>query len=173
MPQPYPGLPANLHVEDATVWPTPAEAKTNKPAVGGSSLSSGLVHQSDVHCDDQCPKEAHPVELASTSEDNLSSSLSSPTTTNQCAGALSLVLDSRPLTPGQFDGNRYGLRFFGIGFKDDWIPPSIQGATAKDVDTNTDEPWPRISFRVRPRLHDGWGGWEWAHRAGWYNDDKE
>ena len=66
-----------------------------------------------------------------------------------------LPCDERPLTPGQTDGSRYGMQFHGIGLGDRWNCPSVREG----------EP-----FRVRPRDHDGWGGWQWAIDKGWGNE---
>lgn len=63
-----------------------------------------------------------------------------------------LPCDNRPLTPGQTYGTRYGLGLHGIGV----------GGTWKCPDAREGE-----SFRVRPRDHDGWGGWQWAIDKGW------
>jgi hypothetical protein len=63
-----------------------------------------------------------------------------------------LSCDNRPLTPSQEDGKRYGLHFNGIGLGDPWMCPE-----AKEGDP----------FRLRPRNHEGWGGWEWAFKKGW------
>ncbi|KAI4639636.1 hypothetical protein J4E93_008990 [Alternaria ventricosa] len=63
--------------------------------------------------------------------------------------------DARPLTPGQNDGTRYGLKYYGIGLGDTWACPVAR----------EDEP-----FRVRPRDHDSWGGWQWAIDRGWGNE---
>ncbi|KAF2628483.1 hypothetical protein BU25DRAFT_490607 [Macroventuria anomochaeta] len=71
------------------------------------------------------------------------------------ATAFDLPCDERALTPAQLDGSRYGMRFYGIGYGDQWDLPKMGylGET---------EP-----FRVRPMDHAGWGGWEWALRKGW------
>ncbi|KAI4952751.1 hypothetical protein J4E91_003223 [Alternaria rosae] len=63
--------------------------------------------------------------------------------------------DTRPLTPCQTDGTRYGLKYYGISSGDTWACPA-----AREY-----EP-----FRVRPRDHDGWGGWQWAIDRGWGNE---
>jgi hypothetical protein len=70
-------------------------------------------------------------------------------------GAFDLLPEERPLTPMQESGKRYGMNFFGIGLGDDWVPPAA----------GENEP-----FRVRPRDHEGWGGWEWAIKKGWGNE---
>lgn len=57
----------------------------------------------------------------------------------------------RPLSPGQVDGSRYGLGFWGIGLGDTWSPPKVEIGT---------------KFRVRPLDHEGWGGKEWARVNG-------
>ncbi|KAH7092132.1 hypothetical protein FB567DRAFT_231467 [Paraphoma chrysanthemicola] len=67
-------------------------------------------------------------------------------------GAFDLLPEDRPLTPMQESGKRYGMKYYGVGLGDDWDPPA---AIEKEP------------FRVRPREHAGWGGWEWAVRKGW------
>jgi hypothetical protein len=63
--------------------------------------------------------------------------------------------DTRLLTPCQTDGTRYGLKCHGAGIGDNWMcPPAREGD----------------AFRVRPRDHDGWGGWQWAIDRGWGNE---
>ena len=69
--------------------------------------------------------------------------------------AFELPCDERALTPAQLDGSRYGIRFFGIGYGDQWELPKVGKFTGGEP------------FRVRPRDHDGWGGWDWALRKGW------
>ncbi|KAF2796367.1 hypothetical protein K505DRAFT_373272 [Melanomma pulvis-pyrius CBS 109.77] len=56
-----------------------------------------------------------------------------------------------PLSPGQKDGSRYGLSFWGIGLGDTWAPPTVEIGS---------------KFRVRPLDHEGWGGKEWARKNG-------
>lgn len=179
MSQPPPPLPS-LRVEDANAWPTPAEAKTTKPAVRTSSLSTSVVQPSDKPAEEQHPENVQPTESATISEDNVPTvseddvptSKASPTDSILSNYSLKLIADSRPLTPHQLDGSRYGLRFFGLGLNDAWIPPPIKGLGPQNDDTDEEVPWPKKQFRTRPRLHEGWGGWEWAHKEGWYDDDE-
>jgi hypothetical protein len=65
----------------------------------------------------------------------------------------STLSESRPLSPGQLDGSRYGMQFWGIGLGDAWHPVKVEVGTR---------------FRVRPREHAGWGGWQWVreHEVG-------
>ncbi|KAF1945969.1 hypothetical protein EJ02DRAFT_462930 [Clathrospora elynae] len=63
-----------------------------------------------------------------------------------------LRCDERSLTPDQLTGTRYGMRYYGIALGDSWQCPGIQEVNP---------------FRVRPRDHEGWGGWEWALKSGW------
>lgn len=70
------------------------------------------------------------------------------------ASADSAMPDPRQLSPEQESGARYGLRMAGIGFGQDWEPPSPGGL----YDWETPRP-----FRVRPSET----GWEWAQRDGW------
>lgn len=69
--------------------------------------------------------------------------------------AFALSCDERPLTPAQEDGSRYGMRFNGLAYGDQWNPSQVG---------NFDDGKP---FRVRPRDHEGWGGREWAMRNVW------
>ena len=67
--------------------------------------------------------------------------------------------DERALTPGQEDGSRYGIRFWGIGYGDEWELLKI-GNLEEGM-------FGGEAFRVRPREHEGWGGMQWALTKGW------
>lgn len=80
--------------------------------------------------------------------------------------------DRRPLTPSQETGARYGIEIGGLGVsalgtsdRTGWLPGPWnapgQGHQGQD------------HFRVRPREHPGWGGWEWAMEKGWGDDSKK
>ncbi|KAJ4370061.1 hypothetical protein N0V86_008796 [Didymella sp. IMI 355093] len=69
-----------------------------------------------------------------------------------------LAGDERALTPGQKDGSRYGIRFWGIGYGDQWDVCK----TSKVRDLGQSD-----AFRVRRREHEGWGGMQWALAKGW------
>jgi hypothetical protein len=76
-------------------------------------------------------------------------------------GALDLVGDNRSLTPDQENGKRYGMQYNGLGIGDDWqLAPVARSGSYENVE----------AFRVRPRNHEGWGGWEWAVRRGWADE---
>ena len=162
----------NLLVQDATVWPTPAEAKTDKPIVRASSLSLGAVHPTGTRGDEKHRDEAHAAKITVTARGNIPSPLNLPRISTRHSGTPTLIPDSRPLTPGQVDGKRYGLRFFGLGIKDEWAPPIVKKTTSMHVGDHSDSSWSFVPFRTRPRLHHGWGGWEWAHKQGWYVSDE-
>ncbi|KAJ4398103.1 hypothetical protein N0V91_010451 [Didymella pomorum] len=67
--------------------------------------------------------------------------------------------DERALTPGQEDGSRYGIRFWGIGFGDSWELPKI-GNLEQGM-------FGGRHSRVRPREYEGWDGTQWALAKGW------
>ena len=69
--------------------------------------------------------------------------------------AFELPCDERALTPAQIDGSRYGIRFHGLAYGDQWELPKVGDFGESEA------------FRVRPRDHDGWGGLEWALKQGW------
>jgi hypothetical protein len=63
--------------------------------------------------------------------------------------------DERALTPGQEDGSRYGIRFWGIGFGDSWELRKI-GNLEQGM----------LGGRLRPREYEGWDGTRWALAKG-------
>lgn len=158
-----------LHVEDALDWPTPAEvykpghAKPSAPmAVQAYSQPTGdLTHEmgptSPIDIFDQhVPPTAEDIHAEDDEVLAMMNELPHPSMrTLVNFNALDLVCDERPLTPGQVDGSRYGLKFHGLAVNDTW--------ECAKVDEND-------PFRVRPRNHDGWGGWEWAVKKGWADD---
>src|SRR5206468_9135616 len=63
-------------------------------------------------------------------------------------GALDLLGEDSPLSPRQESGDRYGLRYYGLGLGDNWeLSPFHSGESY-------DRP---EEFKVRPRNHEGWG----------------
>ena len=137
---------AELRVQDFVHWPTPAE-----------------VYQPEH---DQPPVPAPPSvdDLSSTNPDvhTLLEEMPVPSVnTMMHFGAPDLVGDNRPLTPDQESGKRYGMQYYGLGVGDDWQPaPVARGGSYENHE----------AFRVRPRDHEGWGGWEWAVRRGWADE---
>jgi hypothetical protein len=175
MRQPSSSLPVNLQVGDATAWPTPAEAKIEKPTPATPALvyvtpPAQFSPSNTYRPTENTEEEYHTVSPVAT-ETNVSSPSVAALVSR--AGTDGLPSDVRPLTPGQIDGTRYGLRMFGIGINDSWEPPAIHSSRSNRVDLSREtlSEWDAVPFRVRPRLHDGWGSWEWAHRIGWYNDE--
>lgn len=129
-------------VETAFDWPIPAQVYHPEPAPTAADVDAG---DCDVFA---IMSELSELPLSALAELSTSQDLS-------VASGLGLSCDSRALTPAQLDGSRYGMRFHGIAFGDEWKLPRVG-------EFDQSEP-----FRVRPRDHDGWGGWEWALRRGW------
>jgi hypothetical protein len=140
---------AIVHVEDAASWPTPAEVYTHEPR---APPVTHVAQNFDIFEAHTTPT-ADDLSAADGKVLSLIEDLPEPSmNTLIYFGAFDLASDERSLTPGQDSGKRYGMNHFGIGIKDDWRPPRVAEM----------EP-----FRVRPRDHQGWGGWEWAIKKGW------
>lgn len=140
-----------LQVENPVSWPTPAEvymADTPK-------LQTAYLAQQDV----VGPPSAVDLSAADNDVHVLLEDLPAPSISTLIHfGALDLLGDDRPLTPNQQDGSRYGMRFYGLGLGDEWELPSVAGSRSYNKVER---------FRVRPRNHERWGGWEWALQRGW------
>ncbi|KAF7450955.1 hypothetical protein A1F97_03973 [Pyrenophora tritici-repentis] len=171
---------SHFSAEDPVSWPTPAEVDTlnlKKPQTprslirlfdqkfGNEAAAAALPAPPapfDIFADHSYPTK----DDFNAADDEVRFLLSSiPTfyyqqevgqaqtqTQHQDQGTAYLTCDTRPLTPEQLTGARYGIRYHGIGLGDNW----------KCLEVKEGEP-----FRVRPRNHDGWGSWEWAIRKGW------
>jgi hypothetical protein len=148
-----------VQLEDPVSWPTPAEVFTNKvqvappaPAHVPQLFTPREVHVSptlqDVHAAD---RDVHSL-LHELPEPSINTLIT--------FNAYEFVGDERSLSPDQSSGKRYGVNFFGIGLGDEWGPPRKEewGQSTR----YRSEP-----FRVRPRAHEGWGGWEWAIGKSW------
>jgi hypothetical protein len=150
-PRPYVPVQPQPVVQpsDATSWPTPAEVY--KPATT-VPVPAHVPQEFNVFAAHTSP--THEDLIASDGEVlSLLGELPDPTIQTLINfGAFDLLPQDRPLSPYQLSGKRYGLNYLGVGLGDDWKPP-----VAKESDP----------FRVRPRDHDGWGGWEWAIKKGW------
>lgn len=130
-------------------WPTPAEVYDPK----AKALTSAHVAQTPDTNEIHVPPTVEDFAAADAAVLSLLEELPEPKiNTLLNFGALDLLADERPLSPAQETGKRYGLNFYGIGLADPWVPPM-----ASEGDP----------FRVRPRNHEGWGGWEWAMKNGW------
>ncbi|KAH6095687.1 hypothetical protein HBI65_107830 [Parastagonospora nodorum] len=158
-PPTYIPSPPVVQPEDPVSWPTPAEVYTNEPKapvpipahppqlftpreiIASPTLHDRSAADNDVH---------------SLLHDLPESSIKTLITLN----SFDLVGDDRSLSPDQRSGTRYGLVGGGIALGDSWAPPRKEewGSSARYMN----EP-----FRVRPRDHAGWGGWEWAIGKGW------
>ncbi|OAK95577.1 hypothetical protein IQ06DRAFT_284686 [Phaeosphaeriaceae sp. SRC1lsM3a] len=144
-PAPHPVVRA----EDATNWPTPAEVYDLKAKAPTTAHVSQIFDAKEPHV----PPTAEDLAAADAAVLSLLNELPEPKINTLMAfGALDLLADERPLSPAQENGWRYGLNFHGLGLADPWQPPMA-------IETGP--------FRVRPRNHEGWGGWEWAMKNGW------
>lgn len=153
-PSPFVALPpqAIVRVEDATNWPTPAEVYTHESQASQVALAQQKTNVYEAHAT------LTAEDMSAADSDVLSLIAALPKSTINMLipfGAVDLIPDGCSLSPGQESGRRYGMNFFGIGISDDWqAPPAVE----------TD------AFRVRPRDHEGWGGWEWAIKRGWADE---
>ncbi|KAF9692831.1 hypothetical protein EKO04_009078 [Ascochyta lentis] len=129
-------------VDSAFNWPTPAQVYRPEPAPTADDIN-----------DADTEVLALIVELPVPSLSTLAS-LGTPQDLDGIP-CLELPCESRALTPAQLDGSRYGMKFHGIALGDEWELPKVGEFSEGEA------------FRVRPREHDGWGGWEWALRKGW------
>jgi hypothetical protein len=145
-----PSPQAVVQAEDATSWPTPAEVYTHQEL-----QVPPLAHapqDSDIFQSHTAPT-ADDLEGANRNVHTFLEQLPEPSINPLIQlGALSLNPDGRSMSPDQMSGRRYGLNHFGIGLGDEWRPPYAAEPEA---------------FRVRPRDHQGWGGWQWAINKGW------
>ncbi|CAO2651920.1 Nn.00g002030.m01.CDS01 [Neocucurbitaria sp. VM-36] len=144
-----------LLVDDTISWPTPAEVYTYPPTTKVSTRKPDTPPHSPVFSIFE--NHARPTEQDINAADNEVLAMISELPHVQVPtllkfGAVDLICDDRPLTPGQADGSRYGMKYHALGLGDAWSCPHA----------NEEE-----SFRVRPRNHDGWGGWDWALKHGW------
>ncbi|KAJ4322956.1 hypothetical protein N0V94_002111 [Neodidymelliopsis sp. IMI 364377] len=125
-------------VDNAFNWPTPAQVYKPEPAPTAADVAAADDDVLTLMSELPEPSLNTLVSLGTSRDLNIFTGLDLP-------------CESRALTPAQLDGSRYGMRFYSIAYGDQWELPKV----------NESEP-----FRVRPRDHDGWGGWEWALRKG-------
>jgi hypothetical protein len=149
-----------LQEQSATSWPTPAEVymQNSQPPAVAHSRQKFPAQPFNVFEGHVAPSEA---DKSASDEEvcTLLDQLPDPTIdTLLHFGAMDLLAEERPLTPLQTTGSRYGLQFNGIGLGDPWKPAVAPARHGWD----NSEP-----FRVRPRDHEGWGGWVWGMRKGW------
>lgn len=168
-----------IQVNNPVNWPTPAEVYTPRDPVQNLQVvfnnlqlqqsqhgtHTQQLQQAQPHHHDQKLQSALATFSPPTREDynalddevmsliNELPRLSFTTMAN--FGALDIDQDTSQTTTTQEDMARYGLTRIGIGA--DW-------SGAADAKGSWETPRP---FGVRPRDHQGWGGWEWAMRNGW------
>ena len=129
-------------VDNAFNWPTPAQVY--QPELAPTADDIGAADNDVLALLGELPEPSLDTLLTMGASSNASYTTASD-----------LPCDSRALSPAQLDGSRYGLKFYGIGLGDEWELPRVGDFSQNEL------------FRVRPRDHDGWGGWEWALRNGW------
>lgn len=156
-----------IHIEDAITWPTPAEVYRNDTKIDPPTYTvanpNASFPKTPIHIlktpptfsifDRHFPPTSADIDAADIEVLTLMSVLPNPAMETLLGfGASNLWCDERALTPSQLDGKRYGMKYHGIGIGDTWICPFAEE---------------NVPFRVRPRDHDGWGGWQWALERGW------
>lgn len=129
-------------VDNIFDWPPPAQAYKPGPAPTKADIDAADDDVLSLVREIPEPSLATIVNLGASLHWNVSTGLGLP-------------CETRPLTPAQVDGTRYGMRFYGLAYGDQWELSKVGDFCDSE------------SFRVRPREHDGWGGWEWALRKGW------
>jgi hypothetical protein len=129
-------------INEAFHWPTPAEVYTHKPESAPTSAEQRIPPTAaDVNAADNDVLTL----LDELPEPSLNTLVKFDTTQDlNVFTGLDLPCDSRALTPGQLDGSKYGMRFYGIALGDEW----------ECTETQESE-----HFRARPREHESWGGW--------------
>lgn len=123
----------NLVIANPFNWPSPAQVYAPEPP---PSLADMHAADTDVL--------ALVHELPEPSVCTLAKLGNTNTRHVRAASGFDLRCDGRALTPAQEDGSRYGIRFFGLGYGDRW---EVSGVGEGE------------GFRVRPREHEGLGGW--------------
>ncbi|KAF1849439.1 uncharacterized protein K460DRAFT_365321 [Cucurbitaria berberidis CBS 394.84] len=144
-----------IQVNDTIGWPTPAEVYTQPTPSGVNMHKSDAPPRSPTIniFENHVPPTGTDINAADDEVLAIIDELPDPSATTLLRlGSFDLGCDERPLTPGQYDASRYGMEYHGLALGDTWNCPPAEET----------EP-----FRVRPRNHEGWGGWEWALRSGW------
>jgi hypothetical protein len=144
--------PPVVHTEDAVTWLTPAEVFQPKPPIFTPTYPP---QRSELHMSPKVQDKPR-SDVSVESFWNYLPELHIP---NPITFGAHDLPEEREMSPDQKSGTRYGLNFHGIGLGDGWTPP-------KHWDGLSDR-YRVDSFRVRPRDHEGWGGWEWATKNGW------
>jgi hypothetical protein len=143
--------PPVVHTEDAASWPTPAEVFQPKPP------APTLCYAPPPFEPYMSPVKDKP--RSDVSVDSFWNYLPEPHIPNPITFGAHDLPEEREMSPEQKSGMRYGLNFHGIGLGDVWAPPKHWEGPS---DRYRADP-----FRVRPRDHEGWGGWDWAIKNGW------
>ncbi|KAL5119841.1 hypothetical protein ACEQ8H_002202 [Pleosporales sp. CAS-2024a] len=159
---PYMPLPI-VKPDDAASWPTPAEVYT--AVVLPRTPTVAHVPQQLAPREPQAEPAPHHLTVADKEVLSLVHGLFDPSNNTLITPKsldFLLVGEERSLSPNQLSGKRYGITY-GIGLGNMWQPPS------KPSWGNSGE-FRNEAFRVRPRDHEGWGGWEWAMGKGWAHE---
>ena len=140
---PYPSIPRPSYVPDPTLvfhdysshnrgfkpqdtksWPTPAEVYSEKPVQGPTHPSSSAKEDTEPEFNlfkDHC----YPTDADIHDPDTEIDALLKAIPHLLDLDVPELEWDPHPLTPGQIDGSRYGMRFHGIGLGDRWMGPDL------------------------------------------------
>lgn len=158
-PPTYIPSPPVVQPEDPISWPTPAEVYTNEP----KAPIPTPAHATQLFRPREVIASPTPQDRSAADRDvhSLLHDLPEPSINTLITfNSFDLVGDDRSLSPDQRSGKRYGLIGGGIALGDNWAPPRKQewGQSGRYMN----EP-----FRVRPRDHEGWGGWAWVIGKGW------
>ncbi|EUC51102.1 hypothetical protein COCMIDRAFT_80009 [Bipolaris oryzae ATCC 44560] len=122
----YPSHDRGFKPQDTTSWPTPAEVYAENPVQGPTHTSSST--KKDVEPEFDLFKDHHdPTDDDIHDPDADIDALLSAIPHLLDLDVPELECDPRPLTPGQIDGSRYGMRFHGIGLGDRWMGPDLSG----------------------------------------------
>ena len=110
----------DLYLDDVINWPTPAEVYMNKPP---TPIPTPPL---DVFENYVLPT----VEDINAADDIVLGMIEQlpyvSYNTLLVFGASDTISDGCPLTPGQLDGNTYGMNFYGLALGDDWNPTVVQ-----------------------------------------------
>ncbi|KAH6625243.1 hypothetical protein C7974DRAFT_376786 [Boeremia exigua] len=139
---PKPAEPSKLVVDNVFNWPPPAQVYRPEPAPTAADFDAADIEVLALMNELPEPSLDTLAKLGNSYDLRIST-------------ALDLSCDQRCLTPAQEDGSRYGMRFYGLAYGDQW--ELLMTGNYENIKP----------FRVRPRDHGGWGGREWAAMKGW------
>jgi hypothetical protein len=117
----------SIIVEDAMSWPTPAEVYAEKSNEVVAAQSNSFAQHSTTDTFDLFKDHHYPSAADIRATDDDIEALLSIIPHIFELDLPDPVFDERPLTRGQLDGTRYGVRFNGIGLGDSWKGVEVGG----------------------------------------------